>query len=554
MRVKFRSLTASLLSATFLITAYSSSTPATAASHTGSSATQGYWNEFVQAPLAYKLSNRPSSTDQNVQRDYAALVSFYAERDHRPVWIEDGKLSSTARRAIFFLSRSDRWGLDPEAFITPSLALGFQEPASGSEIADAEVRMSMALLAYARQAYAGRTVPRDVSENLDIRPELPDPVAAMASLADGADIVESLITFNPPDTEFEVMRQELANLKSIAAEGGWRTIGSGPTLKPGMRDDRVILLKQRFGIYMPPPIIADPEVVSLYEGEVVEAVRQYQEENGLEADGIIGPATLSQLNMSVIDRIYQILANLERWRWLPRDRGDFYVQVDVPGFRVNIVKDGEIIFTTRAVVGKPDYQTAIFSDEIEHMVVNPFWNVPRSIATEEMLPRLRNDPNYYASRDFETLDASSGQAINASAVNWSEITANNLPYRFRQRPGTGNALGNIKFMFPNRHAIYLHDTPARNLFQRTVRAYSHGCIRLYEPMAFAAALTANDPRLNLQRVQAGINSGENQTFVLANKIPIHITYITAWVEDGRINYRDDIYGHDRRVAAALNWH
>ncbi len=554
MRVKSRNLLASLLGATFLISTYSSGTPAMAASHSSSSAAQGYWNEFVQAPLAHTLATPPSTTDQNVQQDYAALVSFYAERDHLPVWIEDGKLTSIARRAIFFLSRSDRWGLDPEAYITPSLALGFLEPASGSEIADAEIRMSLAMLAYARQAYAGRTIPREISSNLDVRPELPDPVAAITSLAEGGDIVESLIAFNPTDPEFEIMRQELANLKLIAADGGWRTIGSGPTLKPGMRDDRVILLKQRFGIYMPPPIIADPAVVSLYEGEVVEAVRQYQEENGLEADGIIGPSTLGQLNMSVIDRIYQILANLERWRWLPRDRGDFYVQVDVPGFRVNIVKNGEIVFTTRAVVGKPDYQTAIFSDQIEHMVVNPFWNVPRSIATAEMLPMLRNDPNYYASRDFETLDASSGQAINASAVNWSEINANNLQYRFRQRPGANNALGNIKFMFPNRHAIYLHDTPARNLFQRTVRAYSHGCIRLHEPMAFAAALVANDPRLNVQRIQAGINSGENQTFVLADKIPIHITYITSWVEDGRINYRDDIYGHDRRVAAALNWH
>ncbi len=547
MNIRFRRLTGCLLATAFLSVAYLSSSPVSAATH-------GYWNEFVQAPLAYRLSTQPTGADLNVRRDHAALVAFYTERDNRPVWIEDGKLTAAARRAIFFLSRSDRWGLDPESYITPSLALGFLEPASGSEVADAEVKMSMALLAYARHAYAGRTVPREISSNLDIDPELPDPIAAITSLAGGGDVVESLIAFNPADTEFEVMRRELANLKIIASEGGWLTIGAGPTLKPGMRDDRVILLKQRFGIYMPPPIIADPAVVSLYEGDVVEAVRQYQEDNGLDADGIIGPATLSQLNMSVIDRIYQILANLERWRWLPRDRGDFYVQVDVPGYRVNIVKDGEIVFSTRVVVGKPDYQTAIFSDQIEHLVVNPFWNVPRSIATEEMLPRLRTDANYYINQNFETLDPSSGQLINASTVNWSEISARNLPYRFRQRPGTNNALGNVKFMFPNRHAIYLHDTPAKNLFESSMRAYSHGCIRVYQPMAFAAALLANDSRVNLQRVQAGIRSGENRTMVLGDKIPIHITYITAWVEDGRVNYRDDIYGHDRRVAAALNWH
>ncbi len=553
MPIKSRSLFASLLAATFLIAPVSSPSPADAATHATQTANEANWAEFVQAPLAYRLSTQPSNADQNVRRDFAALVAFYAERDHRPVWIEDGKFNSMARRAIFFLSRSDRWGLDPEAYITPSLALGFQEPASGSEIADAEIRMSMALLVYARQAYAGRTVPRDISENLDVLPELPDPVAAMASLAGGADIVESLIAFNPPDTEFEIMRQELANLKSIAAEGGWRTIGSGPTLKPGMRDDRVILLKQRFGIYLPPPIIADPEVVSLYEGEVVEAVRKYQEENGLDPDGIIGPATLSHLNMSVIDRIYQVLANLERWRWLPRDRGDFYVQVDVPGFRVNIVKNGEVVFSTRVVVGKPTNQTAIFSDQIEHLVVNPFWNVPRSLASEQMLPMLRSDASYYINQNFETYSLASGQAVDASTVNWSEISASNLPYRFRQRPGSNNALGTVKFMFPNRHAIYLHDTPAKNLFERTVRAYSYGCVRVYQPMEFADALLSNDPRLDVQGVRAGIRSGENRTMVLTDKIPIHITYITAWAEDGRINYRDDVYGHDRRVAAALNW-
>ena len=553
MRIKCRNLFTTFLIAPFLIVAHAANAPASAAT-TDSTVSQGYWNEFVRAPLEFELSTRPSGSDQNVRRDHAALVAFYAERDYRPVWIEDGKLTSTARRAIFFLSRSDRWGLDPEAYITPSLALGFLEPASGSEIADAEVRMSMALLAYARHAYAGRTVPLDISPNLDLRPELPDPVAAITSLAEGTDIVESLVAFNPADPTFEVLRQELANLKLIAAEGGWRTIGPGPTLKPGMRDDRVILLKQRFGIAMPPPIIADPAVVSLYEGEVVEAVRQYQEENGLDADGIIGPATLTQLNMSVIDRIYQILANLERWRWMPRDRGDFYVLVDIPGFRVNIFRDGEIAFSTRVVVGQPTHQTAIFSDELEHIVVNPYWNVPRSIATEEMLPQLRNDPSYYSSRNFEMLDEASGQVINASAVNWSQIDAGNLPFRFRQLPGSGNALGNVKFMFPNRHSIYLHDTPSKSLFQRTARAYSHGCIRVYQPMEFADALLATDSRLSVQQVRSGIRSGENQTLPFGGRIPIHITYFTAWVEDGRINYRSDIYGHDRRVAAALNWH
>lgn len=542
-------LTATMLSATTLT--------ATIAVSTGDAAAQAnasYWQEFAAAPLAHRLSQKPDTADINALRDHAALASFYEDREHRTVWVEDGKLNAAARRAIFFLSRTDRWGLDPDAFAAPDLSLGFSEPASASEIADAEVAMSRALLTYARHAHSGRTTPRDISPFLDAKPELPDPVEAMRKMADASDIVETLVAFNPQDEEFEVLRQELANLKRIATEGGWRTIGNGRTLKPGMSDERVVDLKQRLNVPMPPPIIADPQEVRLYDGAIVEAVTRYQEENGLEADGIVGPSTLAHMNQSVIDRIYTVLANMERWRWLPKDRGDYYVMVDIPGFEVNIVRDGVPFFTTRVVVGKPYHQTAVFSDEMEHIVVNPYWNVPRSIATEEMLPHLQNDPNYLAVRNFETVVDGTGRQVDPSKINWREFTPATLPFRFRQRPGRGNALGTVKFMFPNRHAIYLHDTPSKSLFQRTVRAYSHGCIRVYQPLEFADALLSNDPNLNAARVQAGINSRQNQTLPLSRKIPIHITYFTAWVENGRINYRNDIYGHDRRVAAALDWH
>jgi len=223
----------------------------------------------------------------------------------------------------------------------------------------------------------------------------------------------------------------------------------------------------------------------------------------------------------------------------------------VPGFRVMIMKDGEVHHETRVVVGKPNYQTAIFSDEVELIVVNPYWNVPASIVAEEMIPQLIEDPTYYSQRNFELRAGwNSKGSLDPTKIDWREASATD--FHWRQRPGRGNALGNIKFLFPNSHSIYLHDTPSKSLFQRTTRAYSHGCIRVYKPMEFAKALLANEPELTAARLRREIG-GSNKTFVLDRKIPIHITYITTWVENGRVIYRDDIYGHDRRVAAALGW-
>ena len=520
---------------------------------TNESQTNDGWDQFTGAPLKLALETRPSTSDANLRNDRNAMNDFYAARDYRPLWIEDGKLSAEARRIIFFFTRSATYGLDPAAYKTPLLSFGFGEPASGSQIAEAELMMAEAVLLYARHAQSGRIIPRQASRNLDIKPELPDPNDILPDFAASTDIRAQLVSYHPQGPEYTAMLAELARLKEVAATGGWITIGSGKALKPGMRDDRVILLKQRFNIPMPPPIIADPQQVRLYDGEVIEAVKQFQTEHGLDDDGVIGPATLNQLNMSVIDRIYQVLANLERRRWMPRVEEEFYVQVDVPGFKVRIFKDGEAIHTTRVVVGKPNYQTAIFSDEIELVVVNPYWNVPASIVAEEMLPRLREDPTYYSQRNFELRAGwDSRGSLDPTTINWNEVSGSNFPYHWRQRPGRGNALGTVKFLFPNRHSIYLHDTPSKSLFQRTTRAYSHGCIRVYKPLEFAEALLTLETKISANRIRREIG-GDNKTFVLENKIPVHITYITIWVENGRVIYRNDVYGHDRRVAAALGW-
>lgn len=522
---------------------------ASAARHTG----EANWLAFAGPALAHELRQAERQGDAATRRDRAALVEFYQARDFRPLWIEAGKLTAKARRAVFFLSRADAYGLDPAAYATPPLGLGMAEPAPASAIAAAEIKMSLALLAYARQASGGRLDPASVSKAITHAPQRPDPSAALARLASSGDTLATLIDFNPPHPAFKVLRDKLAELRQLAAEGGWPVIGSGPTLKPGQRDARVVTLKQRFAIAMPPPLIADPAEVELYDGEVVEAVKAFQRDHGLEVDGIVGPATTRQLGMTVADRIDQLLATMEHWRWAPRTLGSFYVLVDIPGFRVQVVENGAPVHETKVVVGQPTHQTPVFSDTLEYVEVNPYWNVPYSIATQEMLPQIRRDPGYFAKRDFEVFPAwgrGTGQ-IDPRTVNWSQLGAANFPYRFRQPPGPKNALGRIKFMFPNQHSVYLHDTPAKSLFGRTVRTFSHGCVRVENPLGFAAALLKTQPAPTIERVERELATGRNRALPLAEKIPVHLTYFTAWVEDGQVRFRDDVYGHDARVAAAL---
>ena len=241
---------------------------------------------------------------------------------------------------------------------------------------------------------------------------------------------------------------------------------------------------------------------------------------------------------------------------MPRDLGQKHVFVDIPGFMVRVVDNGETIYSGRIVVGQPTNQTPVFSDEFEYVEVNPYWNVPGSIAANEVIPAVLADPDYLRRNNLELVTGygRDERYIDPYSVNWFAVDAYNPGFRFRQPPGRGNALGSIKFMFPNKHSVYLHDTPARSLFQRSRRAFSHGCVRLHEPLEFARALIADDGPWDLGQIKREIARGQNQSMPLNRKIPVHLTYFTAAVDkDGKIALREDIYGHDKRIATALGW-
>jgi murein L,D-transpeptidase YcbB/YkuD len=320
-------------------------------------------------------------------------------------------------------------------------------------------------------------------------------------------------------------------------------VPEGKNLKLGIKDERVIVLRERLGVTAP----ADD--LTVFDENVDLAVKAFQEQAGLKPDGILGKGTLGILNAGADDHVATIIANMERWRWLPKDLGSFYVRVNIPNFDLDIYKNESVVYNTRIVVGDLGHQTPIFSHEIDHVVVNPTWNVPSSIAVKEMLPKIRSNPgalNGY--QVFANLDGKF-RAVDPYMVDWNNIDMRRI--QIKQPPGERNALGSIKFMFPNPYAVYLHDTPSKSFFARDYRALSHGCMRVMNPWEFAAALLKDDPNVSSDKLQKMVG-GREARVNLTTKIPVHITYFTAWVDaNGDLQVRDDLYGHDRKVEQAL---
>jgi murein L,D-transpeptidase YcbB/YkuD len=480
------------------------------------------------------------------KRDAAGVAEYYAEQGYVPTWTLDGKLSDRAVAIINRIAEADADGLDPKAYRTPPVDLGragaIPTPAA---LAEAEVMLSTAIVTYARHAYAGRLVPSEVDANFGYEQHLPDPVSVLTSVAGANDPVATLAAYNPPQKEFELLRQKLAELRGRKVEDKPVIIPAGPILKPGMSDPRIVLLRKRLGV------TADTATPELYDEPVLAAVKAYQQSVKQKSDGTIGKPMLAALNRVGVDQIPLILANMERWRWMPRDLGNFYVRVDIPGFNLYVYQDDRIVFTTRIVVGKVDLQTPIFSNEIQEIVVNPSWNVPPSIIAKEYLPQLRNGG---VPKGFQVLARVGGRfrPVDPWTINWSTVSASNL--QLKQPPGERNALGVIKFLFPNKYAVYLHDTPAKALFQNDYRAYSHGCMRVQDPWGFAAELLTHEQGWSVASLKKLVG-GPEKFVALPNKINVHITYFTAWVDDdGALQIRDDVYGHDARIEEAFGLH
>ncbi|UWR97678.1 L,D-transpeptidase family protein [Phaeobacter inhibens] len=475
------------------------------------------------------------------------VAQFYRETGYTAIWTGNDDAARARRAALFrALGEAPMHGLPDRTSEINTLMDVLRTVQTTRDLGRAEVAMSRALVGYASDLQTGLLQPRQIDDGIVRKKHQPDFAAYLAGIRDQAPVAY-LRSLAPQSAQYQALLREKMRLEALQRAGGWGPQVAAKKLESGDSGPAVIALRNRLIAmgYLP------RSAARRYDGALERAVQAFQSDHGLTADGVAGGGTLAEINKPVSARLKSVLVAMERERWLTPERGTRHVLVNQTDFTAKIIDNGEVTFVTRSVIGKDnaDRRSPEFSDEMEHMVINPSWYVPRSIVTKEYLPKLRNNPN--AVGHIEITD-SRGRKVNRATADFSKYTARTFPFAMRQPPSRKNALGLVKFMFPNKYNIYLHDTPQKSLFQREVRAFSHGCIRLAQPFEFAYALLARqteNPKDFFHRI---LNSGKETKVVLDQKVPVHIIYRTAFVTPkGQPEYRRDIYGRDAKVWAAL---
>jgi murein L,D-transpeptidase YcbB/YkuD len=470
-----------------------------------------------------------------------AIRAFYAARGFAPVWLDGHGLTPRGQAALRRLERADEDALDLAAFALPK---DLPADATPERIAEAEATISAAVVAYAMQASGSRIVPTRISSLITARPTVADPGAALAAVAAAADPDAALEDYNPQQKGYRDLRDQLSRMRAAAprlsptpsAARTTTSIPDGPSLGLGMRDPRVPLVRARLGVP------ADGSAADIYDLPVAAAVQAFQRANGLPPNGALTPATAAALSggaptpaplraaaVSPAHRVAMIVANMEMWRWEPRDMGAERIEINIPDYSLKLMEGDDLVHQARVIVGKPDTPTPVFSNEMKYILVNPIWRVPESIVRKEFAPHLAEDPDYLVRRGYKVAEIGGHLSVS-------------------QPPGEGNALGHILFMFPNEHSVYLHDTPLRSLFGAARRAFSHGCVRLEQPMRLAELVMGAGWGT---RLQAMIGATQ-RTVMLPHAIPIHLEYFTEFVDAaGALQEREDVYGFAARVAGTI---
>jgi murein L,D-transpeptidase YcbB/YkuD len=472
--------------------------------------------------------------------------TFYQARNYDLLWLADRSATRQMTALRRMMDQAESFGLDSVAYLTPDLAPTY--PDDPQTTARADVEFSRVVARFVTHIASGRVPPAEISRMITLEPERPDIGEALTSLSQSSAVAVDLGRYEPSHEQYRKLRAALSKLRASPSEAERIVVPEGDLMKPGKADARVPLLRQRLGT-----ALAEGTEPDIYDEALVDAVKLAQAEAELTPDGIVGPRTLAVLNgRSREDDISTVIANLERWRWMPRDLGAFHIMVNVPEFMVRVVNQGAMVHEARVIVGMPTNPTPIFTDVMDYLVVNPYWNVPASIVSKEMLPAVRSNPTYFSRGGYEVFARVGDRfrQIDPYWVNWGTVSAREI--QVRQVPGDFNALGRIKFMFPNKHSVYMHDTPGKKLFQRDYRALSHGCVRVQNPLDFAdAILPVAAPDWNSKRLEK-LFGGAEQRVNFSTPIPVHLAYFTARIgPDGALRVFEDTYGYDAKIIEHL---
>jgi len=517
-------------------------------------------SELVYEHLQNRIETELVLPNTAIEDEYTFTTSrlsrFYGRRNYLPAWISNDGPLPQVDALIKTIREANREGLMPDEYNLGEIEDKLREirqskdtntPIDPSTLVSLDILLTEAFLTYGSHLLDGRVNPEKIEASWYPNRYEVDLVLLLQAALGSNTVEESLRSLIPEDQRYTRMRQALRHYRDIAARGGWNSVPDGPKIKKGDSGARVQELRKRLIAegYLEGDLSANKD---LYDDLLEQAISKYQDNHGLKVDGIVGRDTIASLNVSVEDRVRQIELNMERMRWLPRELGKRYVLINIPNFQLEVVENDEPLIHMRAVVGKHSDPSPVLSSEITYLVLNPSWHVPSSIATSEILKELRTDPTYLAKNDIKVYKIADGtrREINPDTVNWNQVSEKNFDYRFRQRPGSKNVLGRVKFIFPNPFDVYLHDTSSPELFAKFVRSFSHGCMRVEKPIELAEFLMRDDPEWTSENILNAINKRSEKTVWLPEPIPLHIAYLTAWVDkDGSVQFRNDIYGLDK---------
>lgn len=533
----------------------------------------GFSNQAGISSIQNLLRNRieaggwPSNISFGEESIQASIVLplFYRRRIYKPAWVNDRGPLDTAEDLVKTVREVDLEGLRPEDYHLRKLELILaqiradqerQIPPNPDRLVDLDLLLTDSFLILGSHLLSGRIDPRTLDQQWHVNQRAGDMSLILEQALSSKQIGPALRSLLPTHAGYRQLRRELAAYRVIAARGGWPVVARGPKLQIGDSSARVVILRHRLAAegYLEN---FSPETEAYFDDRLDRSLRKFQQQHGLEIDGILGTHTLEALNVTADDRIRQIIANMERWRWLPHDLGSRYILVNIAGFYLEVVDKGQLQMRMKVVTGKPYLRTPVFSATMTYLVINPFWYVPTSIAREDILPKIKKDATFLSAQKIRVFEGWGADAkeIDPAGIDWQKITAADLKFRFRQDPGPQNALGRIKFMLPNPFDVYLHDTPSKELFDRTRRDFSHGCIRIEKPIELAEYLLQNHPDWPPEKIRSTLTGSvtPEQTVKLPEPINVHVLYWTAWLgEDDQIYFSADIYNRDKFLEKALN--